>query len=253
MHYYRTRTVDAADRPRARPSARGREGEFMSYRRRFRTIAVIAAIAVLPFGAGAADRPNVVIFLADDLGWADVGYHGGQQIDTPSLDRLAREGTQLHRFYTTPICSPTRAALMTGRDPMRLGVAYAVIMPWRSNGIHPDEHFMPQSFLAAGYQTAMVGKWHLGHAQQTYHPNERGLRALLRPPPHRGRLLPSLLEPGRKGLPAQRRLDRRPGLRDLSAGRRGLALDPRAGPRASLLPLRPLHRAAHTPRCARRT
>jgi arylsulfatase A-like enzyme len=95
-------------------------------------------------------------------------------IETPSLDRLAHEGVELHRFYTTPICSPTRAALMTGRDPMRLGVAYGVIMPWHTNGIHPDEHFMPQSFLAAGYQTAMVGKWHLGHAQMTYHPNQRG-------------------------------------------------------------------------------
>lgn len=124
--------------------------------------------------ASAADRPNVVILLADDLGWADVGYHGGTQIETPSIDRLAREGAQLDRFYATPICSPTRAALMTGRDPMRLGVAYGVIMPWMTNGIHPDEHFMPQSFRAAGYQTAMVGKWHLGHAQMTYHPNQRG-------------------------------------------------------------------------------
>jgi len=124
--------------------------------------------------AAAGEHPNVVVFVADDLGWADVGFHGGTQIETPSLDRLAREGVQLDRFYTTPICSPTRAALMTGRDPMRLGVAYGVIMPWMTNGVHPDEHFMPQSFRAAGYQTAMVGKWHLGHAQMTYHPNERG-------------------------------------------------------------------------------
>jgi arylsulfatase A-like enzyme len=123
--------------------------------------------------AAASERPNVVIFLADDLGWSDVGFRGGP-IDTPSLDRLAQEGVDLHRFYATPICSPTRAALMTGRDPMRLGVAYAVILPWSNNGIHPDEHFMPQSFQAAGYQTAIVGKWHLGHAQETYHPNRRG-------------------------------------------------------------------------------
>jgi arylsulfatase B len=121
----------------------------------------------------ADERPNIIIMLADDLGWADVGYHGGP-IDTPSLDRLAEEGVELRRFYTTPICSPTRAALMTGRDPIRLGVAYAVIMPWSNSGIHPDEHFMPESFKAAGYQTAMVGKWHLGHAQETYHPNQRG-------------------------------------------------------------------------------
>ncbi len=123
--------------------------------------------------AEAVERPNVIVIVADDLGWNDVGYHGGD-IDTPSLDRLAAEGAQLDRFYTTPICSPTRAALMTGRDPMRLGLAYSVILPWDNNGVHPDEHFLPESFRAAGYQTAMVGKWHLGHAQQTYHPNERG-------------------------------------------------------------------------------
>ncbi len=144
---------------------------------RFRSVSLAAALAllVLPCIAVAADsRPNVIIFLADDLGWADVGFHGEEVIETPAIDRIAREGVELHRFYSTPICSPTRAALMTGRDPMRLGVAYGVIMPWMTNGIHPAEHFMPQSFQAAGYQTAMVGKWHLGHAQQTYHPNQRG-------------------------------------------------------------------------------
>ncbi len=139
-------------------------------------ILLLLALAWLaaPAGARAAERPNVVIFLADDLGWADVGFHGEEVIETPSLDRLAAEGVQLDRFYSTPICSPTRAALMTGRDPMRLGVAYGVIMPWHTNGIHPDEVFLPQLFQKAGYQTAMVGKWHLGHAQETYHPNRRG-------------------------------------------------------------------------------
>lgn len=136
---------------------------------------LIALFALLsPTTSNAESRPNVVIFLADDLGWADVGLHGEEVIETPAIDRIGREGVELHRFYSTPICSPTRAALMTGRDPMRLGVAYGVIMPWMNNGVHPSEHFMPQSFQAAGYQTAMVGKWHLGHAQQTYHPNNRG-------------------------------------------------------------------------------
>jgi len=128
-----------------------------------------------PLQAETLAKPNVIVMVADDLGWADVGFHGGD-IDTPSLDRIASEGVQLDRFYTTPICSPTRAALMTGRDPMRLGVAYGVIMPWDNIGVHPGEHFMPESFEAAGYQTAMVGKWHLGHAQQTFHPNERGFQ-----------------------------------------------------------------------------
>lgn len=136
-------------------------------------IHLLIALSALSQLSIAADKPNVVIIVADDLGWADVGFHGGN-IDTPSLDRLAREGAEFDRFYTTPICSPTRAALMTGRDPMRLGIAYSVVMPWTNLGVHPDEHFMPQSFLAAGYQTALVGKWHLGHSQETYHPNQRG-------------------------------------------------------------------------------
>ena len=135
---------------------------------------VLTGMLIAPAEGLAGSRPNVVIFLADDLGWADVGYHDEEVIRTPSIDRLAREGAQLDRFYATPICSPTRAALMTARDPIRLGVAYATVLPWSNNGIHPDERFMPESFRDAGYQTAMVGKWHLGHAQQTYHPNERG-------------------------------------------------------------------------------
>ena len=139
-----------------------------------RTILAVIAVSILASAqVTAAERPNVIVIVADDLGWADVGYHGGN-IDTPSLDKLAEQGVQLNRFYTTPICSPTRAALMTGRDPIRLGVAYGVIMPWDNIGVNPAEHFMPESFGAAGYQTAMVGKWHLGHAQMTYHPNERG-------------------------------------------------------------------------------
>ncbi len=126
-----------------------------------------------PAAPGQPGRPNVVIFLSDDLGWGDVGFHGGP-IDTPALDRLAREGSEILRFYSTPICSPTRAALMTGRDPIRLGVVYATILPWLNHGIHTDEHFMSQSFQAAGYQTGIFGKWHLGHSQEIFHPNRRG-------------------------------------------------------------------------------
>ena len=146
----------------------------IGFRRGLALAALGALLAAWPAAAaGAAQRPNVIIMVADDLGWADVGFHGGD-IDTPSLDRLAAEGVELSRFYTTPICSPTRAALMTGRNPIRLGIAYGVILPWDNNGVHPDERFLPEAFLDMGYQTAMVGKWHLGHAQQTYHPNSRG-------------------------------------------------------------------------------
>lgn len=117
--------------------------------------------------------PNVVVILADDLGWADVGFHGGA-IETPSIDRIAGEGIELDRFYTAPMCSPTRAMLMTGRDPIRFGLAYEQVNPWDNAGVPAEEHFMPESFRAAGYQTAIVGKWHLGHTAQHYHPNARG-------------------------------------------------------------------------------
>ena len=121
-------------------------------------LALALLLAVQSPALAAADGPpNVIVLVADDLGWADVGYHGNTEIDTPSLDRLAAEGVQLDRFYTTPICSPTRAALMTGRDPIRLGIVYGVILPWHPHGVHPQETFLPEPFLDAGYQTAMVG------------------------------------------------------------------------------------------------
>ena len=120
-----------------------------------------------------SSRPNVIIILADDLGWGDVGFNGSD-IETPNLDRLASEGLRLERFYTTPFCSPTRAALMTGRDPMKLGMAYSVMMPWENGGVSLDEHFMSENFKAAGYNTALVGKWHLGHTIQQHVPNARG-------------------------------------------------------------------------------
>jgi len=118
-------------------------------------------------------QPNILILLADDLGWADLGFRGSD-IETPNIDRLAREGLTLNRFYSMPICTPTRSALMTARDPMKMGTIYAGFQPWQNGGVSPDEHFMPQSFQAAGYQTAMIGKWHLGHTIEPLVPNARG-------------------------------------------------------------------------------
>ena len=74
-------------------------------------------------------QPNVVLIVADDLGWNDVSYHGGAEFETPNIDRLVQEGVELDRFYATPICTPTRAALLTGRDALRFGTAYSTIMP----------------------------------------------------------------------------------------------------------------------------
>jgi len=120
-----------------------------------------------------ATLPNVVILLADDLGWADVGYRGSD-IQTPNIDSLAKDGMRLERFYATPFCSPTRAALMTARDPIKLGVAHSVLMAWSNGGVSPKERFISQSFKDAGYQTAIIGKWHLGHTLEQHTPNARG-------------------------------------------------------------------------------
>lgn len=117
--------------------------------------------------------PNIIIMLADDLGWADVGYHGGN-IDTPAIDSLANDGVKLERFYVTPICSPTRAALMTGKDPIKLGIAYDQIHPWYNAGLAADEYLISEAFRDAGYQTGLIGKWHLGHTQAHQLPNAQG-------------------------------------------------------------------------------
>ncbi len=132
--------------------------------------------SMLPVAAAAAappQRPNVLVFLADDLGWHDVGFHGSE-IRTPNIDRLAQQGVRFERAYSFPVCSPTRSGLMTGRSPMRLGTGYTVIRPWSSYGIPLTERFLPQAFHDAGYQTAITGKWHLGHARRAFFPNARG-------------------------------------------------------------------------------
>lgn len=120
-------------------------------------------------------RPNIIYFLADDLGWSDVGFHGSE-IQTPNLDRLARGGARLDAFYVLPVCSPTRAALMTGRYPMRYGLHGGVIRPWSQYGLPLDERTLPQALSEAGYTTAICGKWHLGHFQQEYLPTRRGFK-----------------------------------------------------------------------------
>lgn len=123
--------------------------------------------------APAAPRPHVVYFLADDLGWGDVGWHGGE-IKTPNLDRLAAAGARLEQFYVQPVCSPTRAAFMTGRYPMRHGLQVGVVRPWAQYGLPLAERTLPQALREAGYETAIVGKWHLGHYQPDYLPTRRG-------------------------------------------------------------------------------
>ena len=119
-----------------------------------------------------ASQPHILIILADDLGWNDVGYHGSR-IETPSIDRIAREGIELDRFYVQPTCSPTRAGLMTGKLPMRFGL-YRPINKSSTRGVPLAERLLPEYLDERGYQSFMVGKWHLGHHERGMLPNQRG-------------------------------------------------------------------------------
>jgi arylsulfatase A-like enzyme len=112
--------------------------------------------------------------MADDLGRKDVGFMGGEQIKTPHLDKLAASGARLNQFYVQPVCSPTRAALMTGRYPMRLGLQVGVIRPNAQYGLDLGERTLATALRDAGYTTAMCGKWHLGSIDPAYWPNARG-------------------------------------------------------------------------------
>jgi arylsulfatase A-like enzyme len=124
--------------------------------------------------AGPSSRqPNIVVILADDLGSADLGYRGSD-IKTPNIDALARGGVRLESFYGMSASTPGRAALMTGRYPMRYGLQTMVISPSQTYGLPAEERTLAQALKEAGYRTAMVGKWHLGHADQKYWPQNRG-------------------------------------------------------------------------------
>jgi arylsulfatase A-like enzyme len=139
---------------------------------------IVVSVAAALAGGGVlsaetAPKPNVVYILADDYGWADVGYHGGD-IKTPNLDKLAGTGAKLEQFYVQSVCTPTRAALMTGRYPSRLGLQVGVVRPWAQYGLPLEERTLPQALQEVGYETYITGKWHLGHFQPAYLPTHRG-------------------------------------------------------------------------------
>ncbi len=122
--------------------------------------AALAAAVLAACGGGApSGRPNIIVILTDDQGYGDAGIHGNDAIRTPHLDRFAREGIEMTRFYVSPVCAPTRASLMTGRYYYRSGVIHT------SRGgakMHGGEATVAERLQAAGYRTAIFGKWHLG-------------------------------------------------------------------------------------------
>lgn len=131
------------------------------------------ALACLALACSRAPgRPNVVVILADDLGWNDVAFTGGV-LPTPHLARLASEGVRLSQMRTSSLCSPSRIAVLTGRSPLSFGIARNLVLG-EASGIEPSVPFLPATFKAAGYATALVGKWHAGMGKPFEEPLGRG-------------------------------------------------------------------------------
>src|SRR6266545_1443889 len=123
-----------------------------------------AALAAAASGA-AATPPNIVMIYADDLGYGDLGCYGSSN-RTPHLDRMAAEGTRFTQFYSAnPVCSPSRAALLTGRYPTRVNVP-RVLFPADTEGLDLSEKTLADVLKVKNYKTMCVGKWHLGHLPQ---------------------------------------------------------------------------------------
>ncbi len=143
---------------------------------RYAAVTALLAVAVWGTSVTAADLPNIVVILADDLGYADISVHGCTDIATPNIDRLAHTGVRCTDGYVThPYCSPTRAGLITGRYQQRFGnennPAYDPLNPFL--GLHREEPTIADRLKQAGYRSAVIGKWHLG-AAAPFHPTRRG-------------------------------------------------------------------------------
>jgi len=137
-------------------------------------LAAITCFGAAPAAHAAHPQPNIVHIVADDLGWKDVGFNGATDIRTPNLDALAAGGVKFTQFYTQSMCTPTRAALMTGRYPFRYGLQTIVIPGPANYGLDTTEYLLPECLRDAGYATAIIGKWHLGHADRKFWPRQRG-------------------------------------------------------------------------------
>ena len=135
----------------------------------------IALLALLTQAAIAADKPNVVIMLGDNVGYGDIGAYGAGEVrgmPTPRIDSIASQGLRLTQYLVEPACTPSRAALMTGRYSQRLGLG-TVIIANTPNTLQANEVTLGKLFKGQGYATALVGKWHLG-AETSSGPNRHG-------------------------------------------------------------------------------
>lgn len=144
------------------------------------TVGAVAALALatagfaLPAAAKAPRQPNVIVILADDLGYGDTGVYGSKIVKTPNIDALAADGVRFTQGYVShPVCAPSRSAIMTGRYQTRFGYEFNPVGRDKTRGVSLTETFIPQILKSAGYATGMVGKWHMGESGP-YHPIARG-------------------------------------------------------------------------------
>ena len=122
----------------------------------------------------AENKVNVVLIFADDQGYGDLGCFGSKKIKTPNIDQMAKEGRKFTNFMVaSPVCTPSRAALLTGCYPKRVGLHQHVLFPSSNKGLHPQEYTLADHFKSQGYATACYGKWHLGHHPETL-PRQNG-------------------------------------------------------------------------------
>lgn len=166
---------------------------------------LLCLLPLLCAGVAAAplQRTHVVYILADDLGWKDVGFHGGT-VSTPNLDKLAKAGAMLNAFYVQPGSTQTRAAALTGRYPMRYGFQTGTITAASTWCLPPEERTLAQALKESGYATAFIGKWQLGHARPECLPTRRGFNHFYGP-------MTQPLEPVlRKGTRSDWRHDEKP-------------------------------------------
>lgn len=128
----------------------------------------------LPAVYAAKNPPHIIYIMADDAGWADTSLVGSRQIPTPNVDALAAHGVLLSQHYTLQTCTPSRAALLTGLYPMRMGLQHAVLIPAERGGMDPSVPTMAERLKDLGYATHALGKWHLGYCCTDYLPTRRG-------------------------------------------------------------------------------
>jgi arylsulfatase A-like enzyme len=151
-----------------------RAGKALMIDRRKVLMGAAALSLTAALGRAAARRPSVLFIMADDLGWGDIGCYGRDDVATPNLDSLAREGLKFSQAYAnSPVCSPTRVALMTGRYQYRLRVGLDEPLGSQTVGLEPGTPTLPLQLKNAGYQTSLVGKWHMG-VQDRHNPLRHG-------------------------------------------------------------------------------